>query len=282
LSPTGFAFLKDGILLLLVKPFIPRRIIHLHGKGIQDELRRSKFHRYLYSRVFSGCEVVHLSHGLLADTEGLPCMARHVVANGVPAQLACAPTEKKYDFIYLSNLLESKGVFVFIEALGQLRSQGASFQVAIVGAEAEEAIQTKITSLIAKLGLCSHLELLGPLYGADKYAALRASRVFVLPTFYDCFPLSILEAMSVGLPVISTDEGAISEIVEDGKSGLIVERRSAGSLTSALQYLLDNPHRISEMSQMARDKFDRTYSMHIFIKRMRYLFDLPSPFRSFI
>lgn len=269
LSPTGSAFFKDGLLLTLAKPFVRRRIIHLHGKGIQAELSRSSLRRLLYRWVFSGCEVVHLSQGLLADIEGLPCASRHVVANGVPAQQMVAHAEKEYDFIYLSNLVEVKGIFVFLEALGQLKAQGAFFRAAVVGAATDE-VASEVASLIATYGLRDYVALLGPRYGAEKYAALKASRVFVLPTFYrnECFPLSILEAMSVGLAVVSTDEGAISEIVEHGKCGLIVKRRSSESLGSALLHLLEDPDQVTEMAQTAKDKFCRAYTLDSFISEM--------------
>lgn len=277
LSPTGSAFFKDGLLLFLAKIFVPRRIIHLHGKGIQAELSRSSLRRLLYRWVFSGCEVVHLSQGLLADIEGLPCAARHVVANGVPAQQTVAHAEKEYDFIYLSNLVEVKGIFVFLEALGQLKAQGASFRAAVVGAATDE-VASEVASLIATYGLRDYVDLLGPRYGAEKYTALKASRVFVLPTFYrnECFPLSILEAMSVGLAVVSTDEGAIAEIVEHGKCGLIVESHSPESLGSALQHLLEDPDEVAEMARTARDKFLRAYTLDSFILEMHRLLAPPT------
>lgn len=277
LSPTGSAFFKDGLLLGLAKLFVSRRIIHLHGKGIQTQLSRSTLRRQAYRWVFSGCEVVHLSQGLLSDIEGLPCAAKHVVANGVPAQQPVGLAEKEYDFIYLSNLVETKGIFVFLEALGQLKARGASFRATVVGAATGNEVASKVAWLVATHGLQNHVALLGPRYGAEKYAALAASRIFVLPTFYnnECFPLSILEAMSIGLPVVSTDEGAIAEIVEHGKSGLIVKRRSAASLADALQQLLETPNQVAKMSQAAKNKFDQNYSLDAFINEMTRLLSRP-------
>lgn len=274
LSPTGSAFFKDGLLLTLAKLFVSRRIIHLHGKGIQAELSRSALRRLVYRRVFSGCEVVHLSQGLLGDIGGLPCAAKHVVPNGVPAHRSTTPAQKEYDFIYLSNLMETKGIFVFLEALGQLKAWGVSFQAAVVGAAAGNEVAGKVASLVATHGLQDYVALLGPRYGAEKYAALAASRVFVLPTFYsnECFPLSILEAMSVGLPVVSTKEGAIAEIVEHGKCGLIVESRSPPALATALKQLLQDRGQVTDMAREAKDKFVQTYSLDSFLSKMDQIF----------
>ena len=271
LTPTGPAFIKDSLLLALAKLFVPRRVIHLHGKGIQAELSRSALHRWAYRFVFSGCEVVHLSHCLLRDIEGLPCTARHIVANGGPAQPPISPTQKKYDFIYLSNLIESKGIFDFLEALGQLKAHRVPFRAAVVGSAATEHVTNRVTELLNKHQLHSDVDFLGPRYGEEKYSVLAASRIFVLPTLKDCFPLSILEAMSVGLPVVSTDEGAIAEIVEHKKSGLIVERGSPSSLSYALLQLLRDPEQVLSMSIIAKERFERNYSLDAFCFAMQQL-----------
>jgi L-malate glycosyltransferase len=73
---------------------------------------------------------------------------------------------------------------------------------------------------------------------ADPSAVLRASDVFVLPSWAESFPYVILEAMSARLPIVSTDVGGIGEAIVDGESGLLVGPRDPAAISRALLALL--------------------------------------------
>lgn len=274
LSPTGSAFFKDALLLLIAKLFISRRVIHLHGKGIKDKMRGSVMLRFFYEKVFSGCEVIHLSQGLLSDLDGLAYKKSYVVPNGAPLHLEETRTEKRYDFIYLSNIIESKGYFVFLESLGELKSKGLKFKAAVIGAARGSDVEVITNSIVTRFDLNACIDFLGPRFGNEKYAVLQDSHTFVLPTFYknECFPLSILEAMSVGLCVISTEEGAIPEIIDDGITGIIVERQSVSSLSAAMTAMLVKPSTAAKMGRMGKEKFVEYYSLDAFFRNMHMIF----------
>ena len=83
--------------------------------------------------------------------------------------------------------------------------------------------------------------------------------VFVQPTFEDCFPLTVLEAMQHHKPVVSTDEGAVPDMVMDDENGFICKREDATSLASALEHLLPDDalrHTMGEEGyRMYKEKF---------------------------
>jgi glycosyl transferase family 1/glycosyl transferase family 4 len=84
--------------------------------------------------------------------------------------------------------------------------------------------------------------------------------LFILPTYADCLAVVLMEATAAGLPVITTDVGALSEAVTPGKSGLLIEPGNAAALRAAVAALVDDPARRQSMSSvghaLARDKFD--------------------------
>ena len=92
---------------------------------------------------------------------------------------------------------------------------------------------------------------------------MMASDIFVLPSYHEGFPMAVLEAMAVGLPVVTTRAGALPEMVEDGKGGLIVQRRNVPALVSALRMLMNDPARRKRMATFNREKVraQYTYSM---------------------
>ena len=82
----------------------------------------------------------------------------------------------------------------------------------------------------------------GKKFGSDKDAFFRNADIFVFPTYYpnECFPLVLLEAMQQGLPCISTKEGGITSIIDDGKSGLLVNRQDAEDLANKIAWMLEH------------------------------------------
>ena len=81
---------------------------------------------------------------------------------------------------------------------------------------------------------------------------LRASDVFVLSSRVEGNPLSVMEAMAAGLPVVSTAVGGVPELVRDGETGLLVPSEDAGALARAVQALMDDPARRRAMGAAAR------------------------------
>ena len=104
---------------------------------------------------------------------------------------------------------------------------------------------------------------MGAIYGAAKYQYFRDADIFVLPTNFEAFPLVLLEAMEFSLPVVSTDEGAISDIVDDGKTGFVVEKNNKSALVKKIGILLTNPSLRTELGQRSRLKFENNYTADV-------------------
>ena len=95
--------------------------------------------------------------------------------------------------------------------------------------------------------------------------------IFVFPTYYhnECFPLVILEAMEQGLPVISTNEGGIPDIIDHDNSGYTVEKNNPIDLASAIERLLKEPELRNSMGKAGRRRFEEKFTEEMFEKKMR-------------
>lgn len=102
---------------------------------------------------------------------------------------------------------------------------------------------------VGKLG--NDVVLTGSIPNAYKY--LKAFDVFVLPSVKEGFPYTILEAMAAGLPIVATDVGAVPEILENQKNGLIVPPANAEILAKAIKNLIDNPQKTQELGKNAAE-----------------------------
>jgi glycosyltransferase involved in cell wall biosynthesis len=95
---------------------------------------------------------------------------------------------------------------------------------------------------------------------ADPLSVLRGARAFVLPSWAESFPYVVLEAMSVGLPIVATDVGGVAEALTDGEHGLLVPPRDDRALAGALIALLDDPVRAARLASAAKERVERRFS----------------------
>ncbi|MFP5284344.1 MAG: glycosyltransferase family 4 protein [Thermoanaerobaculia bacterium] len=97
---------------------------------------------------------------------------------------------------------------------------------------------------------------------------LAASDLFVLPSLGDAYPTVLMEAMAAGLPVVSTRVGGIPEIVDDGRTGILVPPGDATALAGAISDLLDSRERREVLGQAARAAAERRFSTAAWVKRL--------------
>lgn len=275
LTNKGKAFYKDVVLVSLLKLFKVKTVFHLHSKGVKNQ-ESKKLNNLLYRFVFKKSYVILLSKYLYDDIKTFVSWDQvYICPNGVEDLVSNKNLDlpKKTDsvnILFLSNLIKSKGVFVLIKACEILHRKGYNFTCDFVGGEGDvNAQHFKIE--VKKKGIDANVKYLGKRYGEDKEKVYKNSDVFVLPTFYDneCFPLVLLEAMQHELPVISTFEGGIRDIVEDSVTGFLVERNDPVALADKLELLLTNKPLRHQMGAAGRLKYEKEFTLQTFETRLQ-------------
>jgi len=124
------------------------------------------------------------------------------------------------------------------------------FQMILVG----DGPSFESTRQLAKdVGVASQVEFLGN--RVDVPDILAGAQIFVLSSLWEGFPISILEAMRAGLPVVATDVGGVSEAVIDGETGIVTSPRDAEVLGNAIQRLLSDPLLRDSMGKKGRQRY---------------------------
>ena len=279
LSTTGNAFYKDVTLVFLLKLFRIKTVFHLHNKGIKKS-EVSKINNLLYRYVFKNSSVILLSSFLYNDIKTFVPIERVLICpNGVQDFIKDISKEilkkeiKPIKILFLSNLIKSKGVFVLIDACEILQRKGYNFTCEFVGGEGDvNAHQFKME--VEKRGLTENVKYLGKKYGNDKDEIYQMADVFVLPTNNDCFPLVLLEAMQYGLPVVSTFEGGIPDIVENKITGLLIEQNNPIALADNLEFLLNNEVIRLQMGKAGRVKYKNEFTLQTFESKLQGILEL--------
>jgi len=273
IAPIGIGFLKDSVFIVLSKLFKKKIIIHLHGKGIKKQYIKSKFWEKYYPFVINGCDVICLSNLLKND---LPFFNKSpfVVPNGIKTTdyTKIFKINEEFQFLYLSNLYKTKGVLDFIDSMILLKDETElKFSATLVGAESPELSYKEVKKYITNKKGDKFINLIGPLYGNEKKKILKNSDVFIFPTYYanEAFPIVILEAMESGLPIITTSEGGIPDLVTDKQNGFIVKARDIKSITEKAKRLLENKELREKISKQNIEKFYASYTITHFEKNIK-------------
>lgn len=276
LTPSGVAFFKDSIILLLLKLFRIPVVVHSHGKGITDWVNKqpawvAKYYRFVLKRT----HLLVLGKNLVEDTRIVYKDDPIILPNGIPI-IEYTPTSVKnsdcIQLLYLSNLMKYKGVLDFVESLKILHEKGYDFHANIIGASGDVTVEY-VKQLVEKYKLQDKVDVLGPIYNEEKYEYLYNSDVFVFPSYYEPFGLVILEAFQAGIPVIGTTEGCMPEIIENKKNGFIVETQNPKGISEALIKFIDDPDLIEEIGKRNKDKFDSKYTLEVFEQNLSNIFN---------
>ncbi|MDA0317068.1 MAG: glycosyltransferase family 4 protein [Bacteroidetes bacterium] len=274
IAPVGGAFIRDAIFVNLLKLFFNKRVVlHFHGKGIYKEMKKSKALSFLYNLTFSNTYIILLSNLLKNDLKLV--RSKHnlfFIPNGIKPIKHKGIKQSKLNpikLLYLSNLIESKGVIILLKAISQIVSQGYdNFSISFVGKPSKSITETIFNQEVEKYNLNKHVNYLGPKYGDEKYDILKNSDIFVFPTYKDCFPLVLLEAMQSKLAIISTYEGAIPEIIDNNINGILCRKKSVDDLVLNIIKLLENPELINKLGDNAYEKFEKHYTAEKFESRL--------------
>lgn len=266
---TGKAFYRDVLIISFLKLTRINLVYHLHGKGIIHRQNRT-LDDFLYKKVFSGSKVILLSPLLYYDIKKYVLEdSVFYCANGIPdlfGKKKCAFLRKNNTvtrILFLSNLIKSKGVFELLEALKILKGHGIKFKCVFVGEEGD-INQQEFIKKSQSLGLDDVAVYLGGKTGIDKEIEFSKADIFVLPTYKDCYPLVILEAMNYSLPIITTNEGGIPDLVENGSNGLLVSAHNPDELSEALVLLINDKQLREDMGAKARIKYENNHTINHF------------------
>ena len=270
----GIGFLKDAPFVLLCKLFCKKVVIHQHNKGMSKCVNKQPY-KWLLPRVYKGTRVILLSWNLYPDVEKIVKREQVIICpNGIPELFDNEPLFERNNetptLLFLSNLIPSKGVYVLLDACKILKDRGYKFRCDFVGGESKEISKESFKDSVIERGLENYIIYNGPKYGEEKSSFFVNTDIFVFPTFYknECFPLVLLEAMQYKLPIVTTKEGAITDIVTNGKNGYICKQNDAPSLANAIELLLKERAKRIELGECGYKKFKEEFTLAAFHKNI--------------
>ena len=269
---TFFGVIKYTAFILLSTLFRREIIVHVHGNHLGNEYKsltgiKKKVFYFLLSKTTKG---IVLSASLKGNmTPFISDDKIKVLPNFAEDYLLKTESKKSFEklqIIYLSNLMEEKGIFDLLEALTLLEENGIPYEAKIAGA-IDHMQKEEIEKCFSKLQYTSYV---GIVKGDQKNELLHWGNLFVLPTYYkmEGQPISILEAMATGNVILTTKHAGIPDIITDGKHGYFFEKKNAKSLFEKLVYFDKHKDEVAQISQSNQHYFKENFTRLQFKQRL--------------
>jgi glycosyltransferase involved in cell wall biosynthesis len=265
--------IRDVVLINLVSLKGAKIVNHLHGSDFYSFLHNSP--NWYQKILFKSYDKVDVSIVLLESMKtqfrDFKNMRLEVVQNFYDQKLDYRLAKKntsKIKLLYLSNIMTSKGIFELLEAFEKLIINYNNVTLNIAGEYLEDEhmginqIKKKFTEKIHNNHKVNYL---GTVYGKDKVKLLQSSDIFILPSYKEAVPLSILEAMASGNAIVTTNHKYLSEVVSS-KNGVIVDIKSVESLLNGITCLISDRKKLKHIQNFNKKEVSQKFSMKKYLK----------------
>ena len=234
-------------------------LLQLHGAG--------------FERFYDGCDsmartlirsILNRAAAVIVATDSRRSWVRSICRNAnavsVPSPVALMPetnSQKKGNLVlFLGKLKQSKGIFDLLQAVAGLRATVPDVRLVCAG----DGERIAVARYAERLGIADAVKFTGWVGPSGKRALLESAAVFALPSYDEALPMSLLEAMGAGVPVIASPVGGVHEAVVDGVSGFLVAPGDTHTLERLLGRLLADRALAARIGAAGRESVRARYA----------------------
>lgn len=265
------SYKRESVFAKLSMFYGKKTVIHEHGGDFIDfynkeKIKSQKRIQYFFERV-SSIIVLTTPHLVFFSNLVSDPLKVVLIPNGV-----CVDNEiKTYtgnEFLFLGRLCKEKGLYELLDAFNRFYSINKKAILHIGGSGPEEE---NIKKFILENNLSNCVILHGWVDGEEKTKLIKKCDFFILPSYFEAMPISILEAMASGLVVFATAVGSIPELIIDGKNGFLIEC-SETCITSKMSEVSQNIELIKVIGSNAKETIKSNYNCNASIQKLLSLY----------
>lgn len=268
----GASFFRKSGFILLSCLFNKKIIIHMHGSSFDRFYNKSggiikKYIGYIIGRadlLITLTDQWKLFYGKIAPVEKV-----HVIHNSVSVPDINHYDTKSKRIVFLGRLGERKGIYDLISIIPDIINQIENISFVLAG----DGDVEKAQKMVKSMDLDPYVEIPGWIGPVEKAGILEQAAIFVLPSYAEGLPVSVLEAMSYGIPVIASDVGGLSEVIKNGYDGILINAGDRNALRESILSLLSDSELRRKISQNCFEKVKIQYSEDAFAHSFMDLID---------
>jgi len=267
------AFLRDIGFMLMSRICGARTLVQIHGGELPNAFtRNNQLLAALLRRLLSLADaIVVLAQVELSAYRSFARGLRVIlIPNAVDfSEFSIAHRHEHGDqepieLIYLGRLAAGKGLDELLSGVSRTLARGCCVRLTIAGSGNDEP---RLRAIVRREGLSAAVSFTGPVCGAAKRKLLARSEIFVLPSYSEGLPYSLLEAMAAGTAVIATPVGAIGDVVVDGIHGKFVPVRDAKALADAIEELAADRSALRRMRKNCQKRIASAFTVEQLAQR---------------
>lgn len=255
-------------------------VLHLHAAELVDFYRSlPRFWQRRMAAIFQSASVVIVLGDswrcFVHSTLGVPGDRIELLPNGVPDPGALIPKPQGHvtEVLFVGNLLARKGLPDLLVALADRAIASQAWRLTIIGTGDAGTLFKSASAL----GIAEKIHFVGWQSRAAVTSALRAADIFVLPSHAEALPLVVLEALSLGLPVIATGVGALPTWLIDQTNALVVPPSSPPALSAAIGKLIDDPELAARIGAAGRELYLKSFTFDQFVGGLAAIYQRHCP-----
>ncbi len=258
-------------------------IIHAEHGTVEERKRNIVIQRWVWKHIDQVLGVSEAHRMKLAQVIGFPLNKIKIIGNGIDLNRFSVQGDKARIRGQLGLPLEGcyigavgglrpvKDHALLLRAMAKLMGRSEALRLVVSGGG---PLADTLQSQALSLGIQGRTHFLGA--RDDIHNILNTLDIFVLPSKSEAMPLSLLEAMACGLPVVASAVGGIPEMVENGQTGMLVPPKDETALVAALERLIANEKERTAMGIAARQAVEKRYGLEAMVKEYEALYDLLS------
>lgn len=273
-SSFGGSFYRKLPFVYMASIFNIPVINHIHGSEIANlYINASKKKKKLVDNCFDKCRyLVVLSEEWKKNLEVVKTKTpKIVIENYSTIHKECLKRKNHQDkiILFLGFITELKGCFNIPDIAKKVIEQNANVKFILAGSGEIEKLQ----DILEEKGISQYFSFPGWVRKEEKENLLKNADIFLLPSYTEAMPMSILEAMGYGLPIVTTNVGGIPQLVEDGKNGYMTEPGNIDGFVKAILKLFGNDELIYDMGKEGIEKACEKYSLEKHLEKVCTLYE---------
>lgn len=279
------AILRDSFYIFISKYILRDVKIITHIHGWQDQIAKGLNHKkivntafkYLFNKsdkiivlatrfknvlvnFFNEPEKIHVIYAAVNAFDFDPVFGKQKNGNSI-------------NVLFMSRFVKAKGIYEIVDSIDPITKMNPNTEINFLFAgDGEDKLE--LEEYINKLNLGDKVRFLGYLKGTEKRKAYLESDIFLFPSYYgEGCPAVILEAMAAGLPVITTKVGALEDIIENYKNGIIINEKSVNEIIEGVHHLISNGKLRDEIGKINKIKAQNEFDVSIVFNKINSIYD---------
>lgn len=263
------SFYRKSIISSICKVVGIKTIMHIHGACFEEFFNNlnPKKQKYIKKVLNQSEKIIVLSESWkkffekLVDSEKIEVMYNSVK---VPEVIERKESKEIYTGLLLGRIGKRKGIYDVIEAVKELKKENINVKIILAG----DGEVDKARSLVNEEKLQENIEIIEWVDEEKKKEYLIKSDFYILPSYNEGLPMSVLEAMSYSLPVITTKVGGIPEIIHNGENGILVNPGDIKGIKSGIKKIILNKEYRQELSKKAYQSIAEKFNLDNYLKKL--------------